>query len=136
MEDCIFCKIINKEIEKEFIHEDNHTIAFFDRDPVNVGHMLVIPKKHFKTVDEMDKEEYDKLSESILKLSKGIINIADGMNIQQNNNEVAGQVVPHVHFHLIPRYKGDGYKFNWKRDESVTDKETEDFLGKMKTFLK
>lgn len=136
MEDCIFCKIINKEIEKEFIHEDNHTIAFFDRDPVNVGHMLVIPKKHFKTVDGMDKEEYDKLSESILKLSKGIMNIADGMNIQQNNNEVAGQVVPHVHFHLIPRYKGDGYKFNWKRDESVTDKETEDFLGKMKTFLK
>ncbi len=136
MEDCIFCKIVSGEIPKDFIYEDEHCVAFLDIDPVNVGHTLVIPKKHFVTIDEMDKEEYDRLSEAILKLSKGILSINDGMNMMQNNREVAGQVVPHVHFHLIPRHKGDGYKFSWKRDEAVTEEENQEFLDKMKTFLK
>lgn len=136
MKECIFCKIIKKEIPVKTYYEDKHSIAFLDINPVNVGHTLVIPKKHFETINEMNKVELDKLSEAILKISKGIMNISDGMNIMQNNNKVAGQVVPHVHFHLIPRYKNDGYKFNWKRGSKVTEKENEEFLNKMKSFLK
>ena len=136
MEECIFCKIVNKEIPKEFIYEDEHCLAFFDIAPVNVGHMLVIPKKHFETIDGMGKEEYDRLSEAILKLSKGIMNVADGLNVMQNNRPVAGQEVPHVHFHLIPRYEDDGYRFNWKKDDGVTEEENQEFLGKIKSFLK
>ena len=136
MIDCIFCKIINGEIPSNKIYEDEHSFAFLDIDPVNIGHTLVIPKEHFATIDKMDKLELDKLSEAILKISKGIMNVADGLNIQQNNKEVAAQLVPHVHFHLIPRYNGDGYKFNWKKDEKVTEEENKEFLGKMQKFLK
>jgi len=136
MKNCIFCKIISGEIPGRIFYEDEHAIAFLDIDPVNIGHTLVVPKKHFKTIDQMNKLELDKLSETILKLSRGILKVADGMNLMQNNNEVAGQAVPHVHFHLIPRYKNDGYKFSWKRGDKVTDKENKEFLNKMKTFLK
>ena len=130
--DCIFCKIVNKEVPAEIYYEDDHSIAFLDMNPANVGHTLVIPKKHFETIDKMDKMELDKLSEAILKISKGIMNISDGMNIVQNNKEVAGQAVPHVHFHLIPRHKGDGYSLGWKREKKVTKEENNDFLKKFK----
>lgn len=136
MADCIFCKIINGDIPANKFYEDRHCTAFLDIDPVNIGHTLIIPKKHFETIDQMNKVELDKLSEAMLKISKGIMHIADGLNIQQNNKVNAGQLVPHVHFHLIPRYKGDGYKFNWKRDEAVTIEENEEFLDKMQKFLK
>ena len=136
MDNCIFCKIVGGEVSANKFYEDKHCIAFLDIDPVNIGHTLIISKRHFETIDQMDKIELDKLSEGILKISKGIMSIADGLNIQQNNKEVAGQAIPHVHFHLIPRYKGDGYKFNWKRDEAVTIEENEEFLDKMQKFLK
>jgi len=136
MDNCIFCKIVGGEVSANKFYEDKHCIAFLDIDPVNIGHTLIISKRHFETIDQMDKIELDKLSEAILKISKGIMSIADGLNIQQNNKEVAGQAIPHVHFHLIPRYKGDGYKFNWKRDEAVTIEENEEFLDKMQKFLK
>jgi len=136
MDNCIFCKIVGGEVSANKFYEDKHCIAFLDIDPVNIGHTLIISKRHFETIDQMDKIELDKLSEAILKISKGIMSIADGLNIQQNNKGVAGQAIPHVHFHLIPRYKGDGYKFNWKRDEAVTIEENEEFLDKMQKFLK
>jgi histidine triad (HIT) family protein len=135
MSNCIFCKIVNKEIPAKIIYEDKHAIAFLDNNPANVGHTLVIPKKHFKTIDKMDKVELDKLSEAILKISKGIMQVSDGMNIVQNNKEVAGQIVPHVHFHLVPRHKGDGYSLGWKREKEVTEKENQEFLDKIKKCL-
>lgn len=135
MKDCIFCKIAKREVEHNAFYEDEHAIAFLDIEPSNIGHTLVIPKKHFETVDEMGKEEYDRLSEAILKISKGIMHIADGLNIIQNNKEVAGQVVPHIHFHLIPRYKNDGYSVGWKKTEGVTEAENNEFLNKIKKFL-
>ena len=103
MDNCIFCKIVGGEVSANKFYEDKHCIAFLDIDPVNIGHTLIISKRHFETIDQMDKIELDKLSEGILKISKGIMSIADGLNIQQNNKEVAGQAIPHVHFHLIPR---------------------------------
>ena len=136
MEDCVFCKILKGEVPAKKYYEDEHAFAFLDNNPVNIGHTLVVPKKHFKTIDKMDKLELNKLSEAILKISRGIMKIADGLNIQQNNGKVSGQAVPHVHFHLIPRYKDDGYKFDWKLGKPVTEKHNNDFLKKIKSFLK
>ena len=136
MKDCIFCKIIKRKIPANVFYEDKHAIAFLDADPVSVGHTLVIPKKHFETINEMDKKELGNLSEAILKVSKGIMKISDGLNVMQNNKKAAGQAVSHVHFHLIPRHKDDGYKFNWKRGVPVTKEERNEFLSKMESFLK
>ncbi len=135
MVDCVFCKIVKKEIPSTIVYEDEDVIAFLDIEPVNIGHTLVVPKKHFETIGEMEVEDLNKLNNAILKISKGILSIADGMNLMQNNRWVAGQEVPHVHFHLIPRYKEDGYKFNWARDEAVTEEENKEFLDKIKKFL-
>ncbi|MBT4257663.1 HIT family protein [archaeon] len=135
MEDCVFCKIIKGEIPSTKVYEDEFCFAFLDIEPVNVGHILVIPKKHVETIDKMTKEDLCNLNEGILKVSKGILKIADGLNVMQNNRWIAGQEVSHVHFHLIPRYEGDGYKFNWVRDEGVTEEENKEFLEKFGKFI-
>ena len=136
MKDCIFCKIIKREIPAKIFYEDKYCIAFLDINPVNIGHTLIIPKTHFETIEQMKKEDLDKLTEAILKISKGIMRISDGLNVHQNNKPVAGQVVPHIHFHLIPRYSYDNYKFDWKLQKPVTAEENKEFLNKIKTFLK
>ena len=135
MEDCVFCKIIAGEIPSTKIYEDKHCFAFLNIKPVNVGHILIIPKKHFETIDEMNQEDFCNLNEEILRLSKGILKIADGLNVMQNNRLAAGQEISHVHFHLIPRYEKDGYKFNWLREEGVTEGENKEFLKKLKNLL-
>lgn len=136
MVNCVFCKISKGETPCNKVYEDEHAFAFLDADPANVGHTLVIPKKHFETIEEMKKDDFDRLSETILKVGKGIMKISDGMNILQNNKKYAGQVVPHVHFHLIPRFKGDGYLFEWNKDHKITEEENDEFLKKIKSFLK
>jgi len=136
MKDCIFCKIASGEIQAKKVYEDSDVVAFLDADPVNVGHMLVIPKKHFTKISDMSSNDLGKLMPAINKLSKAILKLADGLNVMQNNNKVAGQAIMHVHFHLIPRYEGDGYVFNWKHATGVTEKENEAFLKKIQTFLK
>ncbi|MBS3172445.1 HIT domain-containing protein, partial [Candidatus Woesearchaeota archaeon] len=72
MKDCIFCKIIKREIPAKIFYEDKYCIAFLDINPVNIGHTLIIPKTHFETIEQMKKEDLDKLTEAILKISKGI----------------------------------------------------------------
>jgi histidine triad (HIT) family protein len=135
MKDCLFCKIANSKIKSQKIYEDKHSFAFLDIDPVNIGHTLVIPKKHFKTLADMSPKDLSNIAPVIAKISKSILKIADGMNIGQNNNRVAGQLVDHVHFHLIPRYKGDGHILNWKHAK-VTKEANEKFLKKIKKLLK
>ncbi|MBT3408929.1 HIT domain-containing protein, partial [Candidatus Woesearchaeota archaeon] len=85
---------------------------FLDINPVNKGHVLVIPKKHFETYIDLPDEEVKSLSIAVKNVAKAVkLGIeADGFNIQMNNHESAGQVVPHVHFHIVPRFKDDGLK--------------------------
>jgi histidine triad (HIT) family protein len=137
MKDCIFCKIISKELPNDkIIYEDEHALAFLDIDPLNIGHTLLIPKKHFETIDEMSAEEFSKLSDALTKVIKGISKLSDGLNLLQNNKKIAGQVIPHVHFHLIPRYKGDGHRPEWIRKANITENQSKEFLEKIKSFLK
>lgn len=135
MTECLFCKIIKKEIPSKIIYEDRDSLAFLDISPINVGHTLVIPKKHFKTIEEMSSNDLSKLMPSIEKISKAILKISDGLVISQRNKRAAGQVVDHVHFHLMPRYKDDGHS-DWTPRRNISEKESIEFTNKIKSFLK
>lgn len=110
--DCIFCKIAKGEIPAEKIKESDNFFAVRDKYPHTEGHSLVIPKKHFVTTLDIP----NRLGDELLKLIKDVASdlldekYGDGFNILQNNLEVAGQVVMHAHFHIIPRKEGDGVK--------------------------
>ena len=106
MDNCIFCKIANKEIPGKIIYEDDICVAFLDLSQTTNGHTLVIPKKHFKNFLEVD----DDTLAHMIKVTKDIANKivtklnANGVNILTNANDVAGQTVMHFHLHIIPRY--------------------------------
>lgn len=110
--DCIFCKIVKGEIPCSKVFENEKFLAFLDIGPVNKGHTLVIPKKHYKNLFDMPKEELNDYLEVIQRVSKAVMKgvDADGVNINMSNESAAGQVVMHSHFHLIPRLKNDGLK--------------------------
>jgi len=93
MTNCIFCKIIKKEVPATKVYEDKNTFAFLDVSPVNYGHTLVIPKKHYETIDKMPKNELDKTIETVQKIAKVLDKISQGVNIMQNNKEAAGQLL-------------------------------------------
>ena len=107
--DCIFCKIAKGEIPCEKIWEDSEFIAFADIKPVEEGHTLIIPKKHFATLIDLDKDISSKYIGAIQDVGKVLMDKhkADGFNVMLNNGEGAGQVVHHIHFHILPRKKGD-----------------------------
>ena len=114
-ENCIFCKIINNKVDCYKIYDDNDLIVILDKFPNNIGHSLIIPKKHVENIFELD----DGLCEKILKTAKKVAcglkeNLkADGVNILQNNNEAANQTVNHFHMHVIPRFFGDTVEIKW-----------------------
>ncbi|HAX72828.1 MAG TPA: HIT family protein [Firmicutes bacterium] len=106
MSNCIFCKIINKEIPGHTLYEDEHVLAFLDISQTTKGHTLVIPKKHVADVFSMTEEDMCHVFSVVPKLANAIAKTFDakGMNIVNNSKEVAGQTVFHFHVHLIPRY--------------------------------
>ncbi len=112
MSDCLFCKIINKEINADFIYEDDKIVAFLDINPVNPGHVLVVPKVHAEQLLELEEEYLLPIMLIIKKIMKALFaqDGNEGINIIQNNYSAAGQVIPHVHFHVIPRKAGDGHR--------------------------
>jgi len=117
MDDCIFCKIINNEIPSTTIYEDDDIKAFFDISQVTPGHTLVVPKKHVKDIFEYDEDLAERVFKKIPMIARAIKesnpNII-GMNICQNNGEIAYQSVMHSHVHLVPRYsKDDDFSMRW-----------------------
>ena len=124
MENCIFCKIVKEEIPAHKVYEDEDVLAFLDIAPVNVGHSLVIPKKHFIDIHETPSNIMGKIMEVAKKISTAIkAGVgADGINIHMNNEEAAFQVVFHAHVHVIPRFLGDGFK-EWQGKKSYTEGE-------------
>ncbi|WHZ31323.1 HIT family protein [Desemzia incerta] len=107
MEDCIFCKIIKNEIPSRKVYEDEDVIAFLDLTQVTKGHTLVVPKKHVADIYEYDEELAARTFSRIPKIARGLRDSdpsIKGMNILNNNGELAYQSVFHSHIHLIPRY--------------------------------
>lgn len=109
-EDCLFCRIIEGKVPSEKVYEDTAVFAFLDVFPASEGHTLVAPKKHFSKFTDMDAESVASLFEATRKITAAIDKAfsAEGANIGINDGKVAGQEVPHVHVHVIPRRKGDG----------------------------
>src|SRR4030042_4585054 len=112
MDECIFCKIAKGGVPREKIYENDNFFSVPDIKPIVPGHTLVIPKKHFETILDLPSSLGPELLDCIKKTSLKLIEEykAEGFNLITNNFEAAGQVVKHVHFHIIPRKKGDGLK--------------------------
>lgn len=108
--DCIFCKIVAGEIPSNQVYGDDYCVAFMDISPINRGHLLVVPREHFETIVDIDAELYGRLASVLAKIAGGVQKALnpDGMNVMQLNGKAANQVVPHVHLHLVPRWKDDG----------------------------
>jgi histidine triad (HIT) family protein len=114
MDNCIFCKIVKKELPCVKIYEDSNVLAFLDISPVNLGHTLVIPKKHFRNALDTPNKVILKLFKISKKIAKALRKSgAHGINISLNNEEASGQSVFHTHMHVIPRFLNDGHK-TWK----------------------
>ena len=123
-EDCIFCKLANGDIPTNSIYEDEDFNVILDAGPATKGHALIIPKEHYKNIYELPEDLTAKAFVLAKKLAIKMTDRlgADGFNIVQNNNEVAGQSVFHFHIHLIPRYEGDGQNILWD-PKKPTDEE-------------
>ena len=120
MTDCIFCKILAGEIPAAKVYEDQNVLAFLDISQVTPGHTLLIPKKHVRNVLEMDALTASQLFEAVPDLARKIMKAtgALGMNIINNNEEIAGQTVFHAHIHLAPRYQEkDDLQISFKAHE-------------------
>ncbi len=105
MEECIFCKIVKGEIPCKKVYENEKTLSFLDINPRNKGHVLVIPKTHYLGITDMsddDAAEVMKTIKLVAAAQRDSIK-TEGMSLVQSNGRMAGQLVPHVHFHLIPR---------------------------------
>ena len=120
MSDCIFCKIIAGEIPSSKVYEDDRVVAFLDISQVTPGHTLVVPKQHFRNLLEMDADSTSQLFARVPDIARKVMKAtgAKGMNILNNNEEIAGQTVFHTHVHLAPRYdETDGLQISFEAHE-------------------
>ncbi len=114
-EDCIFCKIANGEIPSKTIYEDEQFRVILDLGAATKGHALILPKEHADNLYELPEE----CAAGVLPVAKKVAakmkaNLhCDGLNLVQNNGEIAGQTVMHFHLHMIPRYANDGQEILW-----------------------
>jgi histidine triad (HIT) family protein len=113
MEDSIFTKIIKREVPAEIVYEDADTLAFLDISPSAPGHTLVVPKKPVRNIFDADDDTLAAIMRTVRKIAPAVRDAvgADGLNINSNHEPAAGQVVFHLHVHLIPRHTGDGFEF-------------------------
>jgi len=113
--DCIFCKIAAGHIPSVKIYEDENVLAFLDIGPLSEGHTLIIPKKHYAKVDECPAEMMSQVGAVLPKVAKAVFGgmESEGYNVLCNNGRASGQLVEHIHFHIIPRNAGDGVFTQW-----------------------
>ena len=113
---CIFCKIVAGQIPCFKLLEDANTIAFMDINPVNPGHALAVAKGHWPTVEVIPPDVLAEVARTAQKVAKAAVKVLKphGVNLLQANGEGAGQSVPHLHIHIMPRVKGDDVNLNWQ----------------------
>ena len=138
MNDCIFCKIAKGDIPCTKIYEDSKTLAFLDISPATPrgGHTLVIPKKHCELITDLNDSDLIALTRTVKKISNALLQYAEGLNVIQNNKKVAGQFIPHLHFHLIPRFEKDGFIIDKWSSSKYKEGEIDKTAEKIKSLLK
>jgi histidine triad (HIT) family protein len=121
MDDCLFCKIINKNMPSFGIYEDEQVYAFLDIHPVNLGHVVIVPKEHAVDLRESDKAVMAHLMNVIQEIGPKIAKAvgAEAFNVASNVGRAAGQVIFHTHLHIIPRFPADGHVQWIGKDEHV-----------------
>lgn len=129
---CIFCRIIKKELPAKILAENNLALAILDIKPVNPGHSLVILKRHAPNIEEASLVELSQVMDLVKIVGQRLKNRlkVEGYNLTLNNDKVAGQEIPHLHFHLIPRQANDNLKLWSQRD--YKENEMEDIYQKLK----
>jgi histidine triad (HIT) family protein len=132
--DCIFCKIVKGEIKARIVLESTKSIAFLDAFPLAKGHTLVIPKNHYEKIQEMSSEDSSDLFSLMHKLVPKVDSISGSSLVAIHNGKDAGQEVPHVHAHLIPRSISDGASAvhsMFKTRPKLSDVESDEILKKL-----
>ena len=121
--DCLFCKFASHKLDTAIVYETKKIIAFIDIQHAGklVGHTLIMTKKHYPLIEDIDDKNLCELILAIKKIVPAIREVsgADGINLVQNNGKAAGQAINHAHFHIIPRKYGDGIYFDEKRRKLV-----------------
>jgi len=128
-DECVFCRIATRESDASIVFEDEKTMAFMDIRPVSEGHVLVIPKEHYQDIFDIDEDLIGQVHKNAKKIAEGVktaVN-ADGISIVQQNGRAAGQVIFHLHVHIIPRSEGQG-RFHF-RDTTNADRKNLDKIA-------
>ena len=118
---CIFCEILDGKRDGHIVYDDEDHIAFLDKYPIDDGHTLIIPKKHYEQITDMNSEDVGKIFSLVPKIAKAVLigSGADAFSLAQNNGKAAKQIIPHVHIHIIPRYNNKGTV--WTKRQIPTD---------------
>lgn len=133
---CVFCKIVAGQIPALRVYEDESMLAFLDIGPLAEGHLLVIPKEHAERLEEVSPETLAQIARQLPSLARAVLQVtkAEGYNLLQNNGQVSGQEVPHVHFHIIPRVASDGLGYRWLASKYPAGK-AEELQQQLKAIL-
>ena len=112
---CVFCKILDGQIPATKVFQDDACMAFLDIGPVADGHLLLVSADHVESIGELSPQQASAMLRNLPALVRAVraATLCQGVNVLQNNGRIAHQVVPHVHFHVIPRKAGDEFHFNW-----------------------
>ena len=132
---CIFCEILEGKREGHFLYKDRDHVAFLDRYPIDLGHSLIIPRTHYERITDMEAQKVGSLFSLVPKIASAIMKAAgaDAFSIAQNNGRAAKQIIPHVHIHIIPRYKSKGTI--WTKREISSNDELAELAKKIRAHL-
>ncbi len=135
--DCIFCKIVKGEVPSEKVYDARECIAILDLFPLNKGHALVIPKAHYEMFAEAPIGVLQEMLEVAHLVAQGMVKAfkPDGYHLLMNNGRTAGQEIPHLHLHIIPRFVDDGVAFGW-RHLKYEEGEIEDYGEKLRNAIR
>jgi histidine triad (HIT) family protein len=115
MSNCVFCRIVAREIPATVVHEDEHTLAFMDLGQVNPGHVLIAVRAHAENLYALNDAQAGAVLRTAARVGRAIRDAfqPEGLSVYQANGKAAGQTVFHYHVHLVPRYEGDGMALTW-----------------------
>jgi histidine triad (HIT) family protein len=136
-DECVFCKIVRGDLPATKVYEDGAVLAFLDIGPVVKGHTLVIPKAHHNPITDTPPEVLHQLIGVVQRVARALFAglRAEGVSVSQANGRPAGQVVPHIHFHVIPRFAADGHHGNWIPRKYDTPAEMRDYAARIKKAI-
>lgn len=136
MSDCVFCRIVARQIPATVVHEDEHTLAFMDLGQVNPGHVLVAVKRHAENLYALDDAQAGAVLRAAARVARAIRDAfaPQGLSVYQANGAAAGQTVFHYHVHLVPRHDGDGMALSWPVKNPPREK-LEEYAAKIRALL-